>query len=101
MTKSSIWHENIFNIAMYISYFLYIVAFTGILIIDSKYLELLNSIITFYIGIVLFIRFNPWSNFKTYSKFDRRLVWSAGGFLLLSSSITAAIQAYINKFIKT
>ena len=68
-------HEHFFNLMMYISYLLYFIAFTGVLVLDPSYLEILNNIITFYIGIILFIRFNPWSKAKPYSKFDKQLVW--------------------------
>ena len=99
MFKNMKLHQRFFNILMYASYILYFIALTGLMVLDPSYIEYLNSIITFYMGIILFIKFNPWAKSQPFTKFDKRLVWSAGGFLLISSSITTAIEAYIKKFL--
>ena len=93
------WHKNIYNSIAIISLVFYILAFTGLLYTDPKYLETLHSIIKIYISIILIIRFNPFTK-PVYNEsnfdFDRKIAFSAGFFLLLASGI----NEYVEKLLK-
>lgn len=88
------WHHKLFNYMLYVSYVLFIVAFTGIYSVDSTYLNTLNMLIKIYVSLFLIIRFNPYVDVKSDGDFDRRVAFSAGIFLLLTTSIIEVASAY-------
>jgi cytochrome c biogenesis protein CcdA len=93
------WHRNIFMYGLYLSYILFFIAFTGIISFSPDYLYTLKLFIRYYIIFVLLIRFNPLiskENVKVDSEFDRRLVFSAAFFMLISSSLFDFIENYVH-----
>jgi hypothetical protein len=55
-----------------------------------------KSFLRIYIGLLLFINYNPYTyKQKQFGEFDRQLVFSSGIFLLLSSTIISSIESYI------
>jgi len=88
------WHENLYNLFIILSYILYFFAFTGIVIINASYLENLTTITSFYVAIILIIRFNPFTSYNKFTNFDKQLVWASGLFLFISSSITTTAESY-------
>jgi len=82
---------NIVNISMFILYF---ITLSGIIIIDVKYISLLDIIVKFCVSLFLIMRFGPLSS-EHVNKFDIKIAFTAGVFLFLSSSITIAIQKYL------
>lgn len=87
------WHQKLYIYSIYLSYLLFVIAYTGVIFISPEYLQTLNTFIKYYVSLFLVIRFNPFidhnlHNNKTAS-FDRRIAFSAGVFLLLT---TTAIQ---------
>ena len=95
------WHQKAYVWGMYASYILFAIAFTGVLSVDPKYLMRLETIIRYYVCAFLLIRFNPLSYRKPRSastiEFDRRMAFSAGVFLLLTSTITDLAESYVKK----
>jgi hypothetical protein len=95
------WHKKAYMLGIYASYILFAIAFTGAMTINPKYMMLLETIIRYYVCAFLLIRFNPLSYKKSYSaaaiEFDRRMAFSAGIFLLLTSTITDLAHAYVKK----
>ena len=95
------WHKKAYMWAIYASYTLFAIAFTGAITIDPKYLMRLETIIRYYVCAFLLIRFNPLSYKRTHSaasiEFDRRMAFSAGIFLLLTSTITDLAHSYVKK----
>ena len=92
------WHRNIFMYGLYLSYILFFIAFTGIISFSPDYLNTLKLFIRYYIIFILLIRFNPLiskENVKVDSEFDRRLVFSAAFFMLISSSLFDFVEKYI------
>jgi len=90
------WHQLTFDYGLYASYFLMIFALTGILTIDPKYINLLETIIQLYVAIFLMLKFNPIVRNKgDMTKFDRKIAWSAGVFLFLSSTVFATAKAFV------
>ena len=97
------WHHSLFIYGLYISYFLFFIAFTGVLSFSPQYLNILRSIIHYYIIFMLLIRFNPLiskTNTNVDSKFDRRIVFSAALFMLVSSSLFDYLEQFIIPIIK-
>lgn len=88
------WHENLYMTILYLSYVLYFIAFTGILSLDPSYLTVLETVIKYYISIMLLIRFNPFIERKI-TKFDKKLVFTSALLLFIS---TTAYSIAINYF---
>ena len=91
------WHKKIFLKGIDISLFLLIASFIGINIIPPYHLNLLQTIIHFYISIILIGRFNPLTSKKiSFDKYDKRFTFSAGIALFLSTSFVHIFNNYIN-----
>lgn len=94
------WHQKLYYLLNYFSIFLYIVAFIGLSFNAPKYLLLLQEIMKIYISIILILRFNPYYKIefnKNNYEFDRKLAFSSGVFLLLTTGITRYIQSILDK----
>ena len=93
MTKLS---ETVFLYSLNASFALYIIVLFGVGGYAPQYLESLKSFLRIYIGLLLFINYNPYTyKQKQFGEFDRQLVFSSGIFLLLSSTIISSIESYI------
>ena len=93
MTKLS---ETLFLYSLNASFALYIIVLFGVGGYAPQYLESLKSFLRIYIGLLLFINYNPYTyKQKQFGEFDRQLVFSSGIFLLLSSTIISSIESYI------
>ena len=89
--------ELIFLYSLYTSYILYIIILLGVGGFAPEYLEYLKSFLRIYIGFLLVINYNPLTYKQSkFSDFDRKLVFSAGVFLLLSSTIIGSIESYLH-----
>lgn len=96
------WHKKLFIYGMYVSYFLFGIAFTGIIYVSPDDLVRLRSVLTYYVCGFILLRFNPFITPKRLSKsdnaFERRVVFSSAIFLLLTTSLTTLSLAYINRY---
>lgn len=71
-----------------------------------KYLDILNEIYKVFIAVVLIYFFNPWSK-KHLNNFNKKVAFSAGLLLLLTTSISVFIKnipfirkiPYLNKLV--
>ena len=84
---------------MYLSYFLFFAAFTGVIAISPQYLSLLNDFIIYYISLFLIIRFNPWTSkyikhTRENTEYERKIAYSAGIFLLLTTGAVKIAKKY-------
>lgn len=94
-------HERIYTYAVYISYILYALILFGITKYAPQYLDTLRNFIKIYISLILIIKFNPFVERKKYmSEFDRKLVFSSGIFLLLTTSIITIVEKYFVKIVQ-
>lgn len=92
------WHENLFLYLLYTSWVVYGVALVGIVTFAPQHLELLKNILKIYISLFLIIKFNIYNKNNNYmGKFDKRIAFSAGVFLLLTTTLTEIIQKYISE----
>ena len=87
------FHEFVFQSALYLSYFLYIVAYLQIGYYNPKYLDMLQLYMKYYVTLFLLIRFNPFTNHQ-FTEFDRKVVFSSAIFLLT----TTAFNEYAKQF---
>jgi len=81
------YHQAFFDVALYTSYVLYIVAYFGIEYYNPTYLDMLENFIKYYVIGFLLIRFNPFTN-NAFNEFDRKIVFSSAIFLLATTTIT-------------
>jgi hypothetical protein len=93
-------HKKLYEYAETVSYILLFIAFTGVFAISPKYLNTLDTLIKYYVCGFLLLRFNPWvsktiRNKPESAEFDRRIAFSAGVFLLLSTAFTDIAQDYM------
>lgn len=93
------FQEEAFDFISYLTYILYAAVLFGISYSAPKYLYLLNTYVPIYVAFFLLIRFNKFRSFKGFTDLDRKIAFSAGLFILLSSSATAFVQNYFNNFI--
>jgi hypothetical protein len=85
--------EKIFKGLQYFSYLLYILIIFGLSYSAPKYLSLLNVYLPIYVSAFLLFRFNPWRELS-FTEFDRQIVFQAGIFLLLTTSISTVLDNY-------
>ena len=95
------WHKKAYTWGLYLSYTLFAIALTGAVTVDPSYLMYLESTIRYYVCIFLLVRFNPLTHKQARSKatteFDRKIAFSAGVFLLLTTTIADVAKEYINQ----
>ena len=76
------------NLSFVLFYVLYYANFSDK---THKYLDILNEIYAIFVGIVLMYYFNPYHKEKL-NKFHKKLAFSAGILIILTSSISALIK---------
>ena len=96
------YHQVFFNVALYTSYILYIIAFFQIEYYNPRYLDMLENVMKYYVIGFLLIRFNPFIK-SSFTEFDRKIVFSSAIFLLATTTISQygrsiATANIINKF---
>ena len=95
------YYQYVYEYMLYASYILYAIAFTGIYNIDPNYLTMLNSFIVYYVCLFLLIKFNPYIEISSddydckTQEFNRKIAFSAGIYLLLTTSITKYVLYYL------
>lgn len=77
-------HQLIFDIALYLSYVLYIIAYLQIGTYNPKYLDTLQDFMKYYVTLFLLVRFNPLVK-SQFNEFDRKVVFSSAIFLLTTT----------------
>ena len=77
--------ENLFNILIYISYFLIILSIFGISNTAPQYLNSLDYYVRVYICLFLIWRFNPFRTKYEFTSLDRKIAFSAGLFIFTTT----------------
>ena len=86
-------YEKIFLYSVNLSFILYFLALLGVGSYVPIYLENLKSLLKIYVGVLLFVRYNPITyKDKKFSEFDRQLVFSSSLLLLLSTALISGIE---------
>ena len=92
------WHKKLFLYGNYLSYILFIAAFFGVIYISPYHLETLTIALKYYVCIFLLVRFNPFIKITSRdAEFDRKVAFSAGVFLLLTTTATSMAKEYISR----
>ena len=93
-------HHKIYINFLYFSYFVFFITLSGLITIDPQYINILETIIKYYVCIFLLLRFNPWT-YKFIDKeeveFDRRIAFTSGIFLFLTTTVSNLAYIYIYK----
>ena len=90
------YYKRLLKWSFYLSYILYGVTLIGFYKIAPEYLNTLNIFIKISVSLFLIIYFNPLSKHE-FTDFDRRIVFTAGIFLLLTNAMSELTHSYINK----
>ena len=90
-------HKHAFDVMIYGSYILYAIAFTGVMSINPDYLSTLQMITQIYISLFLILRFNPFVKKSALTQLDKKIAYSAGVFLFLSSAAATIAESLIHK----
>jgi hypothetical protein len=89
-------YQNIFLYGLNASYVLYFLAILGAGSLAPEYLSVLRGFLKIYIGLLLVGLYNPITyKDKKFTDIDRKMAFSAGVFLLLSSTLVSSIEAYL------
>lgn len=86
--------DKAFDFYLIISYFVYIAVLLGIFTTVPSYLTILNSFVKLIISCVLMYKFNPLQKNYTLSRFDKKIVFSSGVYLLLTTFIGEYLVQY-------
>jgi hypothetical protein len=87
-------HERIFDIVIYITYFLIIISALDLSQSAPQYLQYLDYYIKIYICLFLMWRFNPLRKYYEFTRLDSKIAFSAGAFILT----TTALNEYLIDF---
>ena len=89
------FHKQLFIYGRYISGVLFVVALVGASTTAPQYLEVLSMLLKYYVSVFLLIQFNPFIRMAKHdAEFDRKVAFSAGVFLLVTTTATAVAQGY-------
>lgn len=92
------FYENLLLYGLNFSYILYFLVLLGITTFAPIYLSKLKIFLKVYIALLLIYFYNPITyKQKQFTDFDRKLVFSAGIFLLLSTTFLRGLEEYIRK----
>jgi len=92
------FEKNYFYIAM-VLHLLFIIAFLGIVYINSSYLKTLNIIVQFAVAMYLLIRFHPFREHEM-KQYDYRIIFSCALFLLINLGLVEGIKSYLPNLMK-
>ena len=94
-------YKQVILYGLYVSYIIYFITLLGISQYAPKYLENLQNLLKILIGLFLVINYNIFvKKREKLDDIDRRIVFSSGFFLLLSTSIFSLIKTEIENNIQ-
>ncbi len=93
--KNHEWHENIFLIVYYLTWLVYILSIFGISLFGINFFNDAQQVIRIYIALFLIIKFNPFTNKKKFTNFDKKIVFQAGVFILSTTIINQIVILFI------
>ncbi len=89
-----ILQNKIYDIVVYVTWFLYIIIALGLSANAPEYLDDLQYYVKLYISLFLIYRFNPFRRVK-FTGLDAKIAFSAGVFLLATTAINSVLQNYV------
>jgi hypothetical protein len=79
--------DYIFDIANNVMFTLLFVSYIGVWSLAPDYLEMLRMGVQLYVSLFLIVRFNPYVKRVKFSELDRKVAYSAGIFMFMSTII--------------
>jgi hypothetical protein len=95
MNKLANVQYKLYSSILIITYIVYFLALFGVTLIDITWLDKLEGFIQIYVSVFLVYRFNPFSSI-TFNELDRKIAFSAGVFLLMTTSINSLVKIYFD-----
>lgn len=87
------WHKQIYVNIVNMSYILLLLSLTRVMAVSPIWLSTIKMITLYYICFVLIFRFNPFVNKENkFDKYDRKIAFSAGMTLFLTTSLFQIFQ---------
>jgi hypothetical protein len=99
--KLNEFQERMFDIFITISYILIFASFFGFSSSAPQYLVNLDYYVRIYICLFLLWRFNPFRKIENFTNLDRKIVFSAGLFILTTTALNDYVMILKEKLQKT
>ena len=90
------FQEGVFDIVIYITYFLIVITALGFSQYAPTYLNDLDYYVRIYVSLFLIIRFNPFTNLK-FTELDRKIAFTSGLFVITTTVIAEYVTKISNK----
>lgn len=94
MNKIAKIQYKIYTTILITTYIVYFLALFGITLVNPLLIDELEKVIQVYVSLFLIYRFNPFKTI-TYNELDRKIAFSAGIFLLMTTSINSILRYYL------
>lgn len=91
--KITKFQERIFDLALFSSYFLYIVIALGLSARAPSYLSTLDYYVRIYVALFLILRFNPFRNVE-FTELDKKIAFSSGIFVLATTALNQVLENF-------
>lgn len=99
--KLNEFQERVFDIFIIVSYILIFASFFGFSSSAPQYLDNLDYYIRIYICLFLLWRFNPFRKIDSFTNLDRKIVFSAGLFILTTTALNDYVLSVKDKVKQT
>lgn len=92
--KNTLYHfqDRLFTIFIYVSYILIILSALGLSESAPEYFKYLDYYVRIYICLFLMWRFNPLRTSYEFTELDRKIVFSAGVFILTTTALNQYLE---------
>jgi hypothetical protein len=91
--KITKFQERVFDLALFSTYFLYILIALGLSANAPNYLSTLDYYVRIYVALFLILRFNPFRNVE-FTKLDKKIAFSAGVFVLATTALNQILENF-------
>lgn len=91
--KITKFQERMFDLAWYLTYFLYILISLGLSANAPNYLSTLDYYVRIYVSLFLIFRFNPFRNVE-FTELDKKIAFSAGVFVLATTTLNQVLENF-------
>ena len=90
--KLNEFQERLFDIFIYISYFVIIFSILGISSISPELLNTFDYYVKIYVCLFIIWRFNPFKNETVFTSLDRKVAFNAGTFILATTTLNVYLE---------
>ena len=90
------FQDQMFDLITFLTFALYFTIAIGLSANAPEYLVTLQYYTKLYVGLFLFLRFNPFRRVK-FTELDAKIAFSAGMFLLTTTAFEGILKYYLNE----